>query len=162
MKITTDNDIIDYVKKVIIHGDMGHSIVLNTYVDFNHWGTSQSKAYKFGDINIDEMNAVFFDLNLNSRISAIYSYFGYESGNEKVCGFDLMVEPFTDGTTNITPKLIEFFNLLVVPYTLSKLKEPFSRDYWTKRSWPEVSFNGVPIAIAPPELNLWERLEAEY
>ena len=157
MKITTDNDIIDYVKEVMIHGDMGHSIVLNLYVSYAQWETKQDKSYKFGDINIDDMNAVLFDLNLNSRISAIYSYFGYNSGNENVCGFDLMVEPFTDGTTNITPKLIEFFNLLVDPYTLDKLKEPF-RPQPMKTNW--FDYGGIPIM--PPEPNIWEWLEENF
>lgn len=155
MKITTDNDIIDYVKKIMIHGNIGTEVMLNFYVnDTNRMG----KSYRFRDVNIDNMNAFLFDLNLRSRIREIYSYFGYEQGiADRVCGFDLMVEPFTDGTTNITPKLVEFFNLLVVPYTLDKLKEPF-RQQPMRAHW--FDYGGIPIM--PPEPNIWEWLEENF
>ena len=160
-KFDTDNDIIAFVKSMFVWNRIASSLIL--FFSLNEPNGKGEfdppKVFKYAENNVDDMVVKLFDLSLTSKISAVYPS---REWCGKYGGFDMVIVPSMDGQTNITAKLIDFFKVLVDPYALDYLKEPFSRDYWTKRRWPEVSFNGVPIAIAQPELNFWERLEAEY
>jgi len=97
-----------------------------------------------------------FYLSFAYKISSVYPSMDW---NGQYGAFDLIVVPSMDGQTNITAKLIDFFNLLVMPYGLEKLKEPFNQNYW---KMPEITsgyLSGQFIMMPPP--NIWEWLEVE-
>ena len=163
MTVNTDIDIIRYVKKEMMKGDLGQFIELNIYVGNKDGVTSE--VFKYDERNIDNMPPKLFDLSLTRRIVAIYACYGFwehksdNGGHSAIIGFDIMVVESKDMQTNITAKLLDFFHLLVTPYGLEKLKEPFNRNYWKT---PEITagyLSGKFIMMPPP--NIWEWLEGE-
>lgn len=163
MTVIKDIDIIRYVKKEMMKGELGQFIELNVYV-LKKDGTTQD-VFKYDERNIDNLPPMMFDLSITRRIVAIYAYFGFwehrkdNGGHSAIIGFDIMVDESKDGQTNITAKLLDFFNLLVTPWGLEKLKEPFNMNYW---KMPEITSgygSGQFIMMPPP--NIWEWLEAD-
>ena len=163
MTVNTDIDIIRYVKKEMMKGNLGQFIELNVYVRNEDKVTSE--VFKYDELNIDEMPPMLFDLSITRRIGAIYACYGFwehkrdNGGHSAIIGFDIMVDESKDGQTNITAKLLDFFHLIVTPYGLEKLKEPFNRNYW---KMPEITsgyLSGQFIMMPPP--NIWEWLEAD-
>ena len=163
MTVNTDIDIIRYVKKEMMKGNLGQFIELNVYVRNEDKVTSE--VFKYDELNIDEMPPMLFDLSITRRIGAIYACYGFwehkrdNGGHSAIIGFDIMVDESKDGQTNITAKLLDFFHLIVTPYGLEKLKEPFNRNYW---KMPEITsgyLSGQFIMMPPPNIGEW--LEAD-
>ena len=140
MRVNTDIDIIRYVKKEMMKGDLGQFIELNIYVGNKDGVTSE--VFKYDERNIDNMPPKLFDLSFTRRIVAIYACYGFwehksdNGGHSAIIGFDIMVDESKDMQTNITAKLLDFFKVLVNPFALDCLKEPFQEEWVSQCSQP--------------------------
>ena len=127
-KFDTDKDIISFVKNLFVQDRIASSLIL--FFSLNKLGMKGEfeppKVFKYAENNVDDMMVKLFDLSLTSKISAVYPS---REWCGKYGGFDMVVVPSMDYQTNITAKLIDFFKVLVDPYALDYLKEPFRGNY---------------------------------
>ena len=155
--IDTDKDIISFVKILFSENRIASSLIL--YFSLNELGVNGEfkppNVFKYAQSNVDDMVVKLFDLSLTSKISSVNPKIDW---NGEYGGFDMIVVPSRDGQTNITSKLIDFFQALVNPYALDYLKKPFRGDWVAQYSphiWEEVYFS--PIT----HYNPWEQFEEE-
>lgn len=157
-KVDTDKDIIAYVKSLFAQNRIASSLML--FFNLNELNGKEEfdppEVFKYAHNNVDGMVAKLFDLSLTSKISSVYPSMDW---NGRYGAFDMVVVPSTDGQTNITPKLVEFFQLLVNPWSLEKLKEPFTKNYWKRQEI--TSGYGSGMFIMMPQPTIWEWLEGE-
>ena len=152
-KFDTDKDIIAFVKKLFLKNMIGSSVQLFFNVnELNGKGEfDPPKVFKYAQNNADDMVVDLFDLSLTSKISSVspgMMWFGQFSA------FDLIVVPSMDGQTNITAKLIDFFKVLVNPFALDCLKEPFKQ----MDNLPNYGEFAYEYGIVTP-YNPWEQFE---
>lgn len=154
-KFDTDNDIIAFAKNLFAQNRIASSLIL--FFSLNELGRKGEfdppKVFKYAENNADDMAVKLFDLSLTYRISSV---FPSREWCGKYGGFDMVVVPSRDYQTNITAKLIDFFKVLVDPYALDYLKEPF-RGNWVAQYnppiWGEVYY--APVT----HYNPWEQFE---
>ena len=127
-KFDTDNDIIAFVKNLFVWDRIASSLML--FFSLNKLGMKGEfeppKVFKYAENNADDMVVKLFDLSLAYRISSV---FPSREWCGKYGGFDMVVVPSMDYQTNITAKLIDFFQVLVHPFALDYLKEPFKKQF---------------------------------
>ena len=151
-EIETDNDIIAYVKNLFTQNRIASSVQLffNLYELGGKEEFDPPKVFKCAQNNVDEMVVKLFDLSLTSKISSVFPSMPCYGQ----CGaFDMVVVPSLDGQTNITEKLIDFFKVLVNPFALERLKEPFRGNPVAHFNLP--SLNVFSSAVLTP-FNPWE------
>ena len=153
-KFDTDNDIIDFVKILFAQNRIASSIQL--FFSLNELNEKEEfdppQVFKYTHNNVDEMVMKLFDLSLTSKISSVFPSMDW---NGEYGAFDLVVVPSTDGQTNITPKLIDFFQVLVNPFALDCLKKPFREDRVVQYNPP--AWNDFYAPLTP--YNPWEQFE---
>ena len=127
-KVDTDKDIIAFVKKLFLKDRIASSLIL--FFSLNELGGKGEfeppKVFKYAENNVDDMVVKMFDLSLAYRISSV---FPSREWCGKYGGFDMVIVPSMDYQTNITAKLIDFFQVLVNPFALDYLKEPFKGQF---------------------------------
>ncbi len=156
-KFDTDKDIIAFVKNLFAHDRIASSLILFFSVsklDRNE-GFDPLKVFKYAQNNVDDMVVKLFDLSLTSKISYVFPTMPWR---REYGAFDMSVVPSRDGQTNITPKLIDFFQVLVNPFALDYLKKPF-REGWVSQYSPSIwgESNFAPVT----HYNPWEQFENE-
>ena len=157
-KFDTDKDIIAFVKNLFSTNRIASSLIL--FFSLNELNGKEEfdppKVFKYAENNADDMVVKLFDLSITSKIGSVFPSMDWTGGYG---AFDLVVVPSMDGQTNITAKLIDFFHLLVTPWGLEKLKEPFNMNNW---KMPEITSGyGSSKFIMMPPPNIWELLEGE-
>lgn len=161
--VDIDLDIIRTVKDVLLHGRAGYAIDLDLVVlgkpkDFG-------QMFRYSNTNCDSMMEMLFDLSLTSSVSSMGVNGGpYHVKDDNgapfgVTSIELVVDESKDGTTNITPRLVEFLRTMVDPYGLERLKEPF-RPKQPKFEVYTDPYVGVPIHTMF-EWNIWDYFEGE-
>ena len=127
-KFDTDKDIISFVKNLFLKNRIGTSLIL--FFSLNELNGKEEfappKVFKYAENNVDDMVVKLFDLSLTSKIVSV---FPSREWCGKYGGFDMVIVPSMDYQTNITAKLIDFFKVLVNPYALDYLKEPFNEPF---------------------------------
>lgn len=153
MKITTDKDVFAYVKNIM--QEYRFENILDIWFKFPSVG-GVAETYRFNINNVEELVGKMFDFSIFKRVSAIHSF---ASNYDHVAAFEISLSESSDHQTNITPKMIEFFKLLVEPFSRDTLvdalkpKPPAMKDYfdWNRR-----------FIIAPmEETNLWDYFEKD-
>jgi len=153
-KFDTDNDIVAFVKDLFVKKMIGSSVQLFFNVnELNGKGEfDPPKVFKYAQNNADDMVVDLFDLSLTSKISSVspgMMWYGQFSA------FDMIVVPSMDGQTNITAKLIDFFKVLVNPFALDCLKEPFRGNLVERFNPPTCGDFFAPLTPYNP----WEQFE---
>ena len=153
-RFDTDNDIIDFAKNLFAQNRIARSLLLFFKLNELNWKEEfdPPKVFRWGQNNVDEMVVKLFDLSLTSKISSVYPSMDW---NGEYGAFDLVVVPSLDGRTNITAKLIDFFKVLVNPFALDCLKEPFREDRVVQYNPP--AWNDFYAPLTP--YNPWEQFE---
>ena len=133
-KFETDKDIVAYVKDLFSQNRIASSLIL--FFSLNETGLNGEfvppKVFKYAGNNVDDMVVKLFDMSLTSKICSVFPSMDW---NGQCGALDLTVVPSTDGQTNITSNLIEFFKCLTDPYFVEKLKEPFRPQEEIVRDW---------------------------
>ena len=155
-KFDTDKDIIAFVKNLFVHDRIASSLIL--FFSLNKLGRKEEfeppKVFKYAENNVDDMVVKLFDLSLTSKIVSV---FPSREWCGKYGGFDMVVVPSMDYQTNITAKLIDFFKVLVDPYALDYLKEPFRGNCVVQYNPPAWGDFFAPLTPYNP----WEQFEGE-
>lgn len=153
-KFDTDNDIIAFAKSLFLKNRIASSLIL--FFSLNELNGKEEfdppKVFKYAENNVDDMVVKLFDLSLTSKISSVYPSMDW---NGQYGAFDLIVVPSMDYQTNITAKLIDFFRVLVDPYSLDYLKEPFRRNCVVQYNQPAWGDFFAPLTPYNP----WEQFE---
>ena len=154
MNAETDRDIVRYVKDIMRVYQFDNSLDIYFTCPFQNGSIGSSR---FCINNVDELAGKMFDLSLSKRVSAIQAFggkYGY------VTAFEVVLSESSDHQTNITPRMIDFFKMIVDPFSRDVLVEalkpkpqPMEEDYlnWNER------FIVAPIV----EKNPWEYFEGE-
>lgn len=153
MKIKTDKDIFGYVKDIM--REYRFDNILDIWFKFPSVG-GVAETHRFNINNVDELVGQMFDFSLSKRVSAIHSF---ASNYDHVSAFEISLSESSDHQTNITLKMIEFFKLIV---------DPFSRDTLVEALTPEppqmkdyLDWNGRFIIAPMVETNLWDYFEKD-
>ena len=150
-KFDTDNDIIDFVKILFSQNRIASSIQL--FFSLNELNGKEEfdppQVFKYTQNNVDEMVLKLFDLSLTSKISSVFPSMNW---NGEYGAIDMVVVPSLDGQTNITAKLINFFKVLVNPFALDCLKEPFRKNMVVQYNPPTLGDFFAPLTPC----NHWE------
>ena len=153
-KFDTDKDIIAFVKNLFAWNRIASSLIL--FFSLNELGRKGEfeppKVFKYAENNLDDMVVKLFDLSLTSKISSVYPS---REWCGKYGGFDMVIVPSMDYQTNITAKLIDFFKVLVDPYALDYLKEPFRGNCVVQYNPPTWGDFFAPLTPYNP----WEQFE---
>ena len=153
-KFDTDNDIIAYVKSLFLKNRIASSLTL--FFSLNELGRKGEfeppKVFKYAQNNVDDMVVKLFDMSLTSRISSVFPSSEWRGKYDE---FDLIVVPSMDCQTNITAKLIDFFKVLVNPFALDYLKEPFRGNCVVQCNPPAWGDFFAPLTPYNP----WEQFE---
>ena len=155
-KFDTDKDIIAFAKSLFLKDRIASSLILFFSLnELNGKGEfDPPKVFKYAENNVDDMVVKLFDLSLTNKISAVYPS---REWCGKYGGFDMVVVPSRDYQTNITPKLIDFFQVLVNPFALDYLKEPFRKNCVVQYNPPTWGDFLAPFTPYNP----WEQFEGE-
>ena len=150
----TDKDIIAFAKNLFLKDRIASSLLL--FFSLNEPNGKGEfdppKVFKYAENNVDDMVVKLFDLSLTSKISSVYPS---REWCGKYGGFDMVVVPSMDGQTNITSKLIDFFKVLVNPFALDYLKEPFKGQFKQMYNPPTWGDFLAPLTLYNP----WEQFE---
>lgn len=156
MNINTDRELFAYVKNLM--RDCPFDDIIDIYFTCPSQDESIGSS-RFCVNNVDELAGKMFDFSLSKRVSAIH-VFG-SSTHGYVTAFEVVVEESPDHQTNITPRMIDFFRMIVDPFSRDILVEalrplkpqPMEEDYlnWNER------FIAAPIVKTNP----WEYFEGE-
>ena len=151
MKVETDKDIVRYVK------DIMRVYQFENIFDIHLTRLSQTgitDSHKFNVSNIDELVGKMFDFSMSKRVSEIIAY------GSKCCyvsAFEIVISESIDHQTNITPRMIDFFRMIV---------DPFSRDTLVEALKPKpqpmedyLNLNGRFIIAPLRETNPWDYFE---
>lgn len=152
----TDLEVIDYIKKDIIEGNTADFLTLDIYDADRRKKMCYSEAFR------DDMFKALFDFSLTKNIHAI-SKIGssrlkaYNGASYAIMTYSIVVTDSTDGTTNITPRLMKFFEVVFTRSGLDRLAFPMGRN---RIEYEFRGFsNGSPLVCIPPE-DPWQMLEA--
>ena len=153
MKIKTDRELFGYVKNIM------RDFQFDNIIDIYFTCPSQDESIgssRFCINNVDELAGKMFDLSLTKRVSDILAFgsrYGY------VTAFEVVVEESPDHQTNITPQMVDFFRMIV---------DPFSRDILVEALKPKpqpmedyLNWDGRFIIAPMVERNPWECFECE-
>ena len=154
MNINVDREIFGYVKNLM------RDCQFDNIIDIYFTCPSQDESIgssRFCINNVDELVGKMFDLSLSKRVSAIQAFggkYGY------VTAFEVVLSESSDHQTNITPRLIDFFRMIV---------DPFSRDVLVEALKPKpqpmedgyLNWDGKFIIAPVVEKNPWEYFEGE-
>ena len=153
-KFDTDNDIISFVKNLFLKDRIASSLTL--FFSLNELNGKEEfdppKVFKYAQNNVDEMAVKLFDLSFTSRISSVFPSMDW---NGEYGAIDMVVVPSRDCQTNITSKLIDFFQVLVNPFALDCLKEPFRKNMVVQYNPPALGDFFAPLTPYNP----WEQFE---
>jgi hypothetical protein len=153
-KFDTDKDIIAFAKSLFLKNRIASSLIL--FFSLNELNGKEEfdppKVFKYAENNVDDMVVKLFDLSLTSKISAVYPS---REWCGKYGGFDMVIVPSRDCQTNITSKLIDFFQVLVNPFALDYLKEPFRGNLVEQYNPPSWGDFFAPLTPYNP----WEQFE---
>ena len=153
--VESDKDIIAFVKNLFLKNRIASSVKL--FFSVNEINGKEEfdppKVFKYAQNNADDMMMKLFDLSLTSKISSVFPSMDW---NGQYSAFDIIVVPSMDGQTNITPNLIDFFKVLVDPFALDCLKEPF-RENWVVQYNPPALGDFSSSLLTP--YNLWEQFD---
>ena len=153
MNVETDKDVYRYFK------DIMRVYQFDDILDIYFTCPSQKGSIgssRFCINNVDELAGKMFDLSLSKRISVILAY-----GSKCGClsAFEVVVEESPDNQTNITPRMIDFFSLIV---------DPFSRDTLVEALKPKpqpmedyLNWGGGFIVAPIVETNPWDYFETD-
>ena len=154
MNINTDREIFGYVKNLM--RDCRFDDIIDIYFTCPSQDESIGSS-RFCINNVDELVGKMFDLSLTKRVSAIQAFggkYGY------VTAFEVVVEESPDHQTNITPRMIDFFKMIVDPFSRDVLVEalkpkpqPMEDDY--------LNWDGRFILSPVVEKNPWDYFEGE-
>ena len=153
MKIKTDKDVFGYVKDIM--REYRFDNILDIYFKYPSMG-GVAESQRFNINNIEELVGKLFDFSIFKRVSAIHSF---ASNYDHVSAFEISLSESSDHQTNITPKMIEFFKLIVDPYSRDTLfealkpKPPPRKDY--------LDWNGRFIIAPMVETNIWDYFEKD-
>ena len=162
LEVKKSTDVVNYVKRLAQVGYLAEQ--LEFYVDLRNDKWEHAGYFVYANMNVDKMIGHLFDLSLNSTISSIIAKFGSpwqmaDNGARcPVIGFNIRIEPSSDGQTNITPKLVDFMRFALDPYGLERLKEQFTRNpVWDVKigTW------GVPVPFQIENMDIWKVFEDE-
>ena len=172
MNINTDREIFGYVKNLM--RDCRFDDIIDIYftcpsqdegIGANRFNIDNvdelvGKMFdlnRFNIDNVDELVGKMFDLSLTKRVSAIHAFggkYGY------VTAFEVVFSESSDHQTNITPRMIDFFRMIVDPFFRDTLVEalkpkpqPMEEDY--------LNWDGKFIIAPMVEKNPWEYFEGE-
>lgn len=155
-KFETDKDIIAFAKSLFAQDRIASSLIL--FFSLNELGRKGEfeppRVFKYAENNVDDMVVKLFDLSLTSKISSV---FPSREWCGKYAGFDMVVVPSRDCQTNITAKLIDFFQVLVNPFALDSLKEPFRGSCVVQYNPP--AWGDFSAPLTPYPCNPWEQFE---
>ena len=158
-KFDTDKDIIAFAKSLFLKDRIASSLIL--FFSLNELNGKEEfdppKVFKYAENNVDDMVVKLFDLSLTSKISSVYPSMDW---NGQYGAFDMIVVPSRDCQTNITSKLIDFFQVLVNPFALDYLKEPFRKNCVVQYNPPNYGEFAYGYGIVTP-YNPWEQFEDE-
>jgi hypothetical protein len=160
LDVKKSTDVVNYVKRLAQVGYLAEQLEFH----FDLWNDKWEHAgyFVYANMNVDKMIEHLFDLSLNSTISSIIAKFGApwqvaDNGARcPVIGFNVRIEPSTDGQTNITPKLVDFMRVVLDPYGLERLKEQFTHHpVWDIKidTW------GTPIPFQVENMDVWKMFE---
>ena len=154
MNINTDRELFGYVKNLM------RDCRFDDRIDIYFTCPSQDEsigANRFNIDNVDELVGKMFDLSLTKRVSDILS-FGSKYGC--VSAFEVVFSESSDHQTNITPRMIDFFKMVVDPFSKDVLvealkppKPPPMEDY--------LNWDGKFIIAPVVETNPWDYFEGE-
>jgi hypothetical protein len=153
MKIKTDKDVFGYVKDIM--REYRFDNILDIWFKFPSVG-GVAETHRFNINNIEELVGKMFDFSLSKRVSAIHSF---ASNYDHVSAFEISLSESSDHQTNITLKMIEFFKLIVDPFSRDTLvealkpKPPAMKDY--------LDWNGKFIIAPMVETNIWDYFEKD-
>jgi hypothetical protein len=107
------------------------------------------------------MFKALFDFSLSKTIHAITKegstkLRAYNGTPYAIVNYEFIVTESTDGTTNITPRLMKFLEVAFTRWGLDKLAFPMGRNR-IEYEFKGYS-DGVPICCIPPE-DPWQMLE---
>lgn len=154
MKIKTDRELFGYVKNIM------RDCQFDNIIDIYFTCPSQDESIgssRFCINNVDELVGKMFDLSLTKRVSDILAFgsrYGY------VTAFEVVIEESPDHQTNITPQMVDFFRMILDPFSRDVLVEalkpkpqPMEDDY--------LNWDGRFIIAPMVERNPWECFECE-
>ena len=153
MKIKTDKDVFAYVKDIMREYRFDNT--LDIWFKFPSMG-GVAESRRFNMNNVEELVGEMFDFSIFKRVSAIHSF---ASSYDHVAAFEISLSESSDHQTNITPKMIEFFKMIVDPFARDNLvealkpKPPAMEDY--------LDWNGRFIISPMAETNLWDYFEKD-
>ena len=154
MKINTDREIFGYVKNLM--RDCSFDDIIDIYFTCPSQDESIGSS-RFCINNVDELVGKLFDLSLTKRVSAIQAFggkYGY------VTAFEVVLSESSDHQTNITPRMIDFFRMIVDPFSRDTLVEALKPK---PQSMEDDCLNWADKFIIAPivERNPWEYFEGE-
>jgi hypothetical protein len=158
MKVETDKDIVRYVKDIMRVYRFEN--IFDIYLTcLSQSGVTASHKFNFNVSNIDELVGKMFDFSMSKRVSEILAY-GSKCGY--LSAFEIVFSESSDHQTNITPRMIDFFRMIVDPFSRDILAEalrplkpqPMEEDDY-------LNWNERFIAAPMVETNPWEYFECE-
>ena len=154
MNINADRELFGYVKNLM------RDCQFDNIIDIYFTCPSQDESIgssRFCINNVDELAGKMFEFSLTKRVSAIQAFggkYGY------VTAFEVVLSESSDHQTNITPRMIDFFRMIVDPFSrdtlveaLKPLKPQPMEDY--------LNWDGRFIIAPIVETNPWEHFECE-
>lgn len=154
MNVETDKDVYRYFK------DIMRVYQFDDILDIYFTCPSQKGSIgssRFCINNVDELAGKMFDLSLSKRISVILAY-----GSKCGClsAFEVVVEDSPDNQTNITPRMIDFFRMIVVPFSRNTLVEALKPPK-PQTSADYLNWDGRFIIAPLRETNPWDYFETD-
>lgn len=153
MKVETDKDIYRYFK------DIMRVYQFDNILDIYFTCPSQKGSIgssRFCINNAEELAGKMFDLSLSKRISTVLAY-GSKCGC--VNSFEVVVEESSDHQTNITPRMIDFFSMIVNPFSRDTLVEALKPKPQTMTDY--LNWDGRFIIAPVRETSPWEYFECD-
>ena len=153
MKIKTDKDVFAYVKNIM--REYRFDNILDIWFKFPSMG-GVAESRRFNMNNVEELVGEMFDFSIFKRVSEIRSF---ASNYDHVAAFEISLSESSDHQTNITSKMIEFFKMIVDPFSRETLvealkpKPPKMEDY--------LDWNGRFMIAPMVETNLWDYFEKD-
>ena len=169
----TDREIIDFIKKDIVKGDVVDSLTLdivwkNEDCDPNSL-FCDSDSDIFDEMLMDELIGTLFELSLTHEISSVSPVYSTQAFCRKainghlypIVGYTFVVEKSKTHQTNITPRLMKFVELFMRRDVINALTVAYPSSLWKGGKKPiEVGFrDDVPFEVFQSD-DPWETVEA--
>ena len=156
MNINTDKEVFAYVKNLM--RDCPFDDIIDIYFTCPSQDESIGSS-RFCINNADELAGKMFDFSLSKRVSAIH-VFG-SSTHGYVTAFEVVVEESPDHQTNITPRMIDFFRMIVDPFSRDILVEALKPKPQPMEEDDYLNWNERFIVAPIVKTNPWEHFECE-